>query len=37
MLVSWNLLTPHVNGSVYLNKPPLLFWLTALVLSAASS
>ena len=32
MLVSGNWLTPHVNGSVYLNKPPLLFWLTALEL-----
>jgi 4-amino-4-deoxy-L-arabinose transferase-like glycosyltransferase len=32
MLVSGDWVTPHLNGSVYLNKPPLLFWLVALVL-----
>src|SRR5919201_436604 len=32
ILLSGDWLTPHINGEVYLNKPPLLFWLTALVL-----
>src|SRR6266849_7803228 len=32
MLRSGDWLTPHINGGVYLNKPPLLFWLIALVL-----
>src|SRR6266568_3874028 len=32
ILVSGDWLTPHINGAVYLNKPPLLFWLAALVL-----
>src|SRR5437016_1698955 len=32
ILLTGDWLTTRVNGSVYLNKPPLLFWLTALVL-----
>src|SRR5712691_5030373 len=35
ILVTGDWLTPRVNGEVYLNKPPLLFWLTALVLKVA--
>ncbi len=27
-------ITPHLNGAPFLNKPPLLFWLTALVFGA---
>lgn len=30
MLASGNLITPFYNGMPYLEKPPLLFWLTAL-------
>lgn len=32
ILISGDWVTPHLNGGVYLNKPPLLFWLTAGVL-----
>src|ERR1041385_365275 len=24
-------ITPHLNGEVFLNKPPLVYWLTALL------
>ncbi len=29
MLLTGDWLTPHMNGEVFLNKPPLMFWLTA--------
>ena len=32
MLTSGNLLVPHIGGELFLNKPPLLFWLTALAM-----
>jgi 4-amino-4-deoxy-L-arabinose transferase-like glycosyltransferase len=35
ILLTGDWLTTRVNGSVYLNKPPLLFWLTAIVLKFA--
>ena len=31
MVLTGDWITPHVNGQVYLNKPPLTFWLIALV------
>lgn len=30
MLLSGDWITPHLNGSPYLNKPPLMYWLVAL-------
>lgn len=30
MLRTGDWITPHLNGAVFLNKPPLVFWLTAL-------
>lgn len=30
MILSGDWITPHLNGELFLNKPPLLFWLTAL-------
>jgi 4-amino-4-deoxy-L-arabinose transferase-like glycosyltransferase len=30
MLRTGDWITPHLNGEVFLNKPPLVFWLTAL-------
>jgi 4-amino-4-deoxy-L-arabinose transferase-like glycosyltransferase len=31
LLASGDWITPHLNGEVFLNKPPLMFWLTALL------
>jgi 4-amino-4-deoxy-L-arabinose transferase-like glycosyltransferase len=31
MLLTGDWITPHLNGEVFLNKPPLMYWLTALV------
>ena len=30
ILLTGNWITTHINGDIYLNKPPLFFWLTAL-------
>lgn len=35
MLLTGDWLTPHMNGEVFLNKPPLMFWLTALAFRLA--
>src|SRR5438034_10499647 len=35
ILLTGDWLTTRINGVAYLNKPPLLFWLTALVLKLA--
>lgn len=32
ILITGDWVTPHLNGALYLNKPPLLFWLTAVML-----
>ncbi|HEU4752451.1 MAG TPA: glycosyltransferase family 39 protein, partial [Armatimonadota bacterium] len=37
MLLTGDWITPHLNGEVFLNKPPLTFWLTALVFRAAGT
>ncbi len=34
MLLDGDWITPHLNGEPFLNKPPLLFWLTALFFKA---
>jgi 4-amino-4-deoxy-L-arabinose transferase-like glycosyltransferase len=34
MLLGGDWITPHLNGELFLNKPPLLYWLTALFFKA---
>ena len=33
MLLRGDWITPHLNGAVYLNKPPLLYWLIAIAIN----
>src|SRR5688500_1206528 len=35
ILATRDWVTPHLNGEVFLNKPPLLFWLAALFFQVA--
>ena len=36
MTVTGNYLVPHLNGQLYPDKPPMFFWLTALLLVMAN-